>query len=575
MGACPTADSDRDLAFLRAVIDHAHAGIVATDAAGAIVLWNRVFERYHGSPRPGESADEWLGRCVRVSDDGVAPLEPDDAPIARLLRGEAVSAMEHAVLSADGELRHRRAWGETIVGDDGLLCGTVLAFHDVTQQRQAEDALRHQALHDNLTSLPNRTRLLDGLRTSIGRARRTQRVIAVCIVDIDRFKLVNDTLGHLSGDLLLVAVGRRLSGAVRPGDTVARVGSDEFAIVCDEVEDEAEASALVEQLRAVVAEPLSIQGREVRVTLSAGLALAGDGDSTAEAVLRDADTALYASKKGGRDRCTVFDESLHEQAVQRLETKRALVRALAGQAIEARFQPVVATSTGRVVGAETLARLRDPVMGLISPEAFIGVAEDSGLVAEIDRTMLTAACALAARLMSAPGSPWVAFNASSQLVEHPDLVEIVLGECSAADVPPSQICLEITERALMHATPETRLALSKLRAAGAAIAIDDFGTGYASLTYLREFPASILKIERDFVAGVCTDRSDAAIVGAVVGLAHGLGMTVTAEGVEEVAQQAALRALGCDHLQGFHFGCAVTGDELLELVLGQQELRAA
>jgi diguanylate cyclase (GGDEF)-like protein/PAS domain S-box-containing protein len=575
MGACPAADSDCDLAFLRAVIDHAHAGIVATDAEGAIVLWNRVFERYHGSPRTGESADEWLGRCVRIEDDAFTPLEPGDAPIARLLRGEVVSGLEHAVLGADGELRHRRVWGEAIVGDDGVLRGTVLAFHDVTQQRQAEDALRHQALHDGLTRLPNRTRLLDGLRTSIGRARRTRRLIAVCIVDIDRFKLVNDTLGHLSGDLLLVAVGRRLSGAVRPGDTVARIGSDEFAVVCDEVEDADEALALVEQLRAVVAQPLSIQGREVRVTLSAGLALAGDGDVTAEAVLRDADTALYAAKKGGRDRCTPFDASLHEQAVQRLETKRALVRALAGHAIEARFQPVVATASGRVVGAETLARLRDPVMGLISPEAFIGVAEDSGLVAEIDRTMLTAACNLAARLMAAPGSPWVAFNASSQLVEHPDLVEIVLGACSDGNVPPSQLCLEITERALMHATPETRLALSKLRAAGAAIAIDDFGTGYASLTYLREFPASIVKIERDFVAGVCTDRSDAAIVGAVVGLAHGLGMTVTAEGVEEVAQQAALRALGCDHLQGFHFGCAVTGDELLALVQSQPQLRVA
>ena len=311
------------------------------------------------------------------------------------------------------------------------------------------------------------------------------------------------------------------------------------------------------------------------MTLSAGLAIAGDGEVTAEGLLRDADTALYAAKKGGRDRCTLFDESLHEQAVQRLETKRALVRALAGHAIEPRFQPVVATASGRVVGAETLARLRDPVMGLISPEAFIGVAEDSGLVAEIDRTMLAAACALAARLMSAPGSPWVAFNASSQLVEHPDLVEIVLGACSDGNVPPSQICLEITERALMHATPETRVALAQLRAAGAAIAIDDFGTGYASLTYLREFPASILKIDRDFVAGVCTDRSDAAIVGAVVGLAHGLGMTVTAEGVEEVAQQAALRALGCDHLQGFHFGCAVNGDELLALVESQQQLRVA
>jgi diguanylate cyclase (GGDEF)-like protein/PAS domain S-box-containing protein len=575
MSACPASDGDRELAFLRAVIDHVHAGIVATDADGAIVLWNRVFERYHGSPRPGESADEWLGRCVRIEDDGVTPLARDDAPIARLLRGDAVSGLEHAVLCEDGELRHRRSWGETIVGDDGELKGAVLAFHDVTQQRLAERALRHQALHDNLTTLPNRTLLLDGLRTSIGRARRTGRMIAVCVIDVDRFKLVNDALGHLSGDLLLVAAGRRLNGIARPGDTVARVGSDEFAVVCDEVEDEDEALRLIEQMRAVLGQPLSIHGREVRVTASAGIALARAGDGTAEALLRDADAALYAAKKGGRDRCVLFDTSLHEEVMERLETERALVRALAADAFEARFQPVVATSSSRVVGVETLARLRDPVLGLIAPEAFIGVAEDSGLVAEIDRAMLTAACGLAAKLIHAPGAPWVAFNVSSQLVEHPDLVDIVLGACGADNVPPSQLCLEITERALMHATPDTRVALAKLRAAGTAIAIDDFGTGYASLTYLREFPATMLKIDRDFVAGVCTNRSDAAIIEAVIGLAHGLGMTVTAEGVEEVAQQAALRSLGCDNLQGFLFGRAVTAGDLLAMVEGHQHLRAA
>jgi diguanylate cyclase (GGDEF)-like protein/PAS domain S-box-containing protein len=569
------AESERELAFLRAVIDHAHAGIVATDANGVIVLWNRVFERYHGTPHPGESADDWIGRCVRVEDDGVAPLGRDDAPIARLLRGEVVYGMEHAVICADGELRHGRTWGETIVGEDGELCGAVLAFHDITRQRQAEDALRHQALHDSLTDLPNRTLLLDGLRTSLGRARRTQSLIAACIIDLDRFKLVNDTLGHLVGDQLLVVVGRRLRAAVRPGDTVARIGSDEFAVVCDEVADEEEATRLIEELRALLAQPLSLQGREVRMTVSAGIAFANDGEETAEALLREADTALYAAKQGGRDRTTLFDTSLHDQAMQRLETERALVRALAGHEIQARFQPVVASGTGTVVGAEALARLRDPAVGLITPEAFIGVAEDSGLVAEIDRAMLKAACALAARLMEAPGSPWVAFNASTQLVEDPDLVSIVLGACEAAGVPPSQICLEITERALMHAMTETRLALAELRAAGTAIAIDDFGTGYASLTYLREFPASILKIDRAFVAGVCTNRSDAAIVEAVAGLAHGLGMSVTAEGVEEVAQQAALRALGCDHLQGFHFGSAMSDSELLALVHSQLRLRVA
>jgi diguanylate cyclase (GGDEF)-like protein/PAS domain S-box-containing protein len=575
MDAGATADSTRELAFLRAVIDHAHAGIVATDASGAIVLWNRVFERYHGRPRPGESADEWLGRSVHIDEGSVTPLAADDAPIARLLRGENVNGLEHAVICADGELRHRRAWGETIVAADGSVSGAVLAFHDVTQQRQAEEALRHHALHDSLTGLPNRTHLLDGLRTSISRARRTGRLIAVCMLDLDHIKLVNDTLGHLAGDLLLIAVAQRLSDAVRPGDTVARVGSDEFAVVCDEVEDEGEALQLAEDLRAILAHPIHLHGREVHVTVSAGVALARDGQPTADALLRNADTALSAAKSGGRDRSAMFDTSLHERAMQRLETERALVRALAGKAIEARFQPIVSSTSGSIVGVEALARLRDPEVGLIPPEAFIGVAEDRGLAAEIDCAMLAAACELAARLSDAPGSPWVAFNASSQFVEDPDLVANVLAACARSGIEPSRLCLEVTERALMHATGGTREALTLLRAAGVAIAIDDFGTGYASLTYLREFPATSLKVDRAFVSGVSTDRSDAAIVQAVVSLAHGLGMTVTAEGVEHVAQIELLRSLHCDHLQGFEFGAAMTADELLDLVLGRERLRAA
>jgi diguanylate cyclase (GGDEF)-like protein/PAS domain S-box-containing protein len=575
MDAGSNADSARELAFLRAVIEHAHAGIVATDAEGAIVLWNRVFERYHGRPHPGESADSWLGRSVHIEGESVSPMASHDAPIARLLQGELVDGLEHAVICSDGELRHRRVWGQTIVGPDGRVNGAVLAFHDVTLQRRAEEALRHQALHDSLTGLPNRTLLLDGLRTSIGRSRRTQRLIAGCVIDLDRFKLVNDTLGHLAGDLLLIAVARRLSDAVRPGDTVARIGSDEFAIVCDEVEDEGEALQLAEDLRAILAHPIELHGREVRVTASVGVALARAGQPTAEALLREADTALHAAKQGGRDRTTMFDTSLHVRAMQRLETERALLRAIAGHAIEARFQPVVSSGTGSVVGVETLARLRDPELGLIPSEAFIGVAEDSGLIAAIDRAMLTEACVLAAQLVGSAGSPWVAFNASTQLIEHRDFVEIVLSACTAAGVPPSQLCLEITERALMHATPDTRQSLVELRDAGVAIAIDDFGTGYASLTYLREFPASMLKIDRAFVAGICSDRSDAAIVEAIVSLAHGLGMTVTAEGVEELAQQAALRALHCDHLQGFRFGAAMRAEALLEFAESHRQMRAA
>ena len=314
-------------------------------------------------PRPGESADEWLGRCVHIEEDSVTPLAADDAPIARLLRGDNVNGLEHAVICADGELRHRRAWGETILAADGSVSGAVLAFHDVTQQRQAEEALRHHALHDSLTGLPNRTHLLDGLRTSISRARRTGRLIAVCMLDLDHIKLVNDTLGHLAGDLLLIAVAQRLSDAVRPGDTVARIGSDEFAVVCDEVEDEGEALQLAEDLRAILAHPIHLHGREVRVTVSAGVALARDGQPTADALLRNADTALSAAKSGGRDRSAMFDTSLHERAMQRLETERALVRALAGKAIEARFQPIVSSTNGSIVGVEALARLRDPERG--------------------------------------------------------------------------------------------------------------------------------------------------------------------------------------------------------------------
>jgi diguanylate cyclase (GGDEF)-like protein len=434
-----------------------------------------------------------------------------------------------------------------------------LALNDasaVDAMRRAFGEAVHQATHDGLTGLPNRNLVIDRLTHAIARARRRPDTLAVLFIDLDRFKVVNDSLGHSVGDEVLVQVAQRLEEAVRPGDTVARLAGDEFVVVCEDVEGDADVLALAHRIADAVAAPIPLYGRDAIITASIGIALAGES-TRAEDLLRDADVAMYRAKERGRARLELFDEDMRTRMLQRLEIEHALRRALQRREFVLYYQPTVSLATGRIVSVEALLRWPDPERGLVMPDEFIPVAEENGLIMPLGRWALEEACRQLAQWRR-EYPEWsdleVSVNLSARQFADPDLVPVVAGALREAGLDPSGLWLEITESVLMEEAESTVETLRALRALGVHLSIDDFGTGYSSLSYLKRFPVDVLKIDRSFVDGLGTDAEDEAIVTAVVRLAQALELGVVAEGVETAGQLAELRRLGCTAVQGYYFG---------------------
>jgi diguanylate cyclase len=424
-------------------------------------------------------------------------------------------------------------------------------------ERGATDALAHQAVHDALTGLPNRTLVLDRLEHALVRAARHGTRCGVVFVDVDRFKLVNDSLGHELGDELLVSVGERLRGAVREADTIGRLGGDEFVVLLEDLADEHAAIELADRLRRALVEPVVLGGNEHFVTASFGLALS-DAGSDAAGLLRDADAAMYRAKDGGGARWELFDEAMRESADRRLRLERDLRRGLAGDELVLHFQPIFALGDGdRVAGTEALVRWQHPERGLVGPGDFVPLAEETGLVVPIGEWVLSAACRQAAAWRRELGdrAPLpVHVNVSARQLALPDLPRTVARTLAATGVAAADVVLEITETALVDRSGSPAGVLRELRELGVSIALDDFGTGYSSLAYLQRFPIDSLKIDRSFVARLDGVDEANAIVTAILGIAASLGLHVVAEGVETPAQLDALRGLGCDAAQGFLLG---------------------
>ncbi|MBS1848027.1 MAG: PAS domain S-box protein [Actinobacteria bacterium] len=422
---------------------------------------------------------------------------------------------------------------------------------DMTERADLEARLEHQATHDPLTGLPNRSLLLDRLGVALGRSSRNSSHLAVLFADLDRFKVVNDGLGHAAGDELLMLVARRLESTVRPGDTVARLGGDEFIIVCEDLDDPADATDLAERISAAVTEPVSISGSEFVVSVSIGITVVDDPTEDPDQVIRDADAAMYLAKQRGRARWEIFDRELRTRASQRLGVENALRRALAVGELVLHYQPVVDTSTDQTIGAEALVRWDHPTRGLLAPAEFLDIAEDSGLIVPIGDWVLATACAHTRPLLEHDPRLVVAVNLSARQIDDPGLItriESILGE---AGVPPDRVILEITEGMLMRDAKRAGATLAELKRLGVGLAIDDFGTGYSSLSYLHRYPIDILKIDRSFVAGLGRDSGEEAIVEAIIELARALELRTVAEGVETRAQLEVLGHLGCRHIQGY------------------------
>jgi diguanylate cyclase (GGDEF)-like protein/PAS domain S-box-containing protein len=432
---------------------------------------------------------------------------------------------------------------------------TQVIVRDLTERRQADLTLKHLATHDTLTGLPNRKLLDDRLRHATARAQRTRRPFAVLFIDLDRFKVVNDTLGHDVGDHVLTQVATRLADAVRPGDTVARLGGDEFVVVVEDLLVADTVDLVVERMLTAFAEPFVVDGREFDIGASIGVLVTAEGGEPRN-LLRDADTAMYTAKTQGR-RAVRFDVALREQVHRHAELELRLRAAIDEQQIGVVLQPIVRLADRQVVGAEALMRWHHPERGALLPESFLGVADDSGMLPQLGETVIATACQVAAswKPPDDEGSlPWLSINLAKSELMHPGFAQRIRQLLADTGLPPRRLYLELSEETLLDDPLAALEVLRPLREMGVSLAIDDFGSGYASLSALRRFAPELVKIDRAHIEGMTESPSDAAMVRAVIQMGHALGVPVVAEGVELVEQQHLLSVLGCDLAQGFLLG---------------------
>jgi diguanylate cyclase (GGDEF)-like protein len=480
------------------------------------------------------------------------------------------------VLHADGSWRVLE-WTGTDLSDDPAVGGIVINSRDVSERKALEDALIHQAFHDALTGLANRALFTDRIGHALARSERQPRRLAVLFLDLDDFKTVNDTLGHAAGDRLLAEIGQRIAAELRAGDTAARLSGDEFAVLLEDITEDDAATVTATRVLQAIERPLTIDGHELRMSASAGIAYGHGSSETADDLLAEADVAMYHAKEQGKARHATFVPQMRDQAWDRLELEAELRRALERNELVVHYQPVLDLRSRRLTDLEALVRWQHPTRGLLSPGAFISVAERSGLIVPLGRFVLREACRQVRawqRIPSANGIS-VSVNLSPHQFRDPGLVDDVRRILDETGLDPSLLKLEITESSMMTDGDATEAALKALHEIGAKLVVDDFGTGYSALNYFKRFKLDELKIDRSFVSGLGRDREDTAIVKAAIAFARALGLGVTAEGIESDHQLQRLLALGCNRGQGYLFGRALSAESFGGLLVEMPAFKAA
>ncbi len=538
--------------FARTIVSSVGEGVIVYDRELRYQVWNRFMEELTGL-----TAQQVIGKHAfepfpHLEEYGI------DLLLRRALNGERVRSEDTPYRVP---MTGRDGWVTALysphIAPDGEIIGVVAIIHDVTERKRAEEQLQHNAFHDSLTGLPNRALFLDRLERLIKHAQRhVQHVFAVLFLDLDRFKVVNDSLGHAVGDDLLIAIGRRLEACLREGDSVARLGGDEFAVLLDDVRDVNEATRVTDRILRELSAPFFLRGHEVFTSSSIGIALSSTGYARSGDLLRDADTAMYRAKTAGRGRYEVFDRTMHVEAVGQLKIETDLRHAADRDELLLYYQPIIALERGEITSFEALLRWQHPQHGLLLPAEFIPLAEETGMIVEIGWWVLRAACRQARTWLDAyPDRAHlsISVNLSARQFAQCKLVEQIDSILAETGCPASALKLEITESVVMHDAPQAAAMLSALKRRGIGLCIDDFGTGYSSLSYLKSFPIDTLKIDRSFVAQVDDNGGSIELIETIVALSRILGLSAVAEGVETAEQLELVRRLGSHYAQGFYF----------------------
>ena len=549
-----TQAHDREERF-HALVQNSFDIITIHDVSGATLYESAAASRILGYA-PG----------TLIGKSAFSSVHPKDIERAR----EAFDNLTAGTSPVPIELRYRHADGSWIwlevLGNNLLehpgVAGIVLTSRDITERKHAEERAQYLANYDVLTGLPNRTLMHDRLTQAVAQARHTRERIAVVHVDVDRFKMINESLGHYAGDEILKAAAERLKRCKRETDTLARVGGDEFTILLRDAGRLGAVTGCASKVLSEIAEPFPGTSQDVFVSASIGISMFPEDAKSADELTKHADAAVHSAKTLGRNNYQFFTQALNAEVQERMVLETGLRLALKRNEMYLVYQPKIELPSRQVVGAEALLRWRHPKLGLIPPSRFIPVAEESGMVGEIGEWVLRTACQQIRQWQTQGLTPQIAVNVSARQFQQYDVAELVSAVVGESQISPESLELELTESAVMQDAEASIVTVEKLKKLGVGVAIDDFGTGYSSLSYLKRLPVDVLKVDQSFVRDISNDQNDAAIVRAVISLARSLGMEVTAEGVETEAQLAFLNAYGCRHAQGYLFGKPMPADEL-------------
>ena len=551
----------------RSLFDNAIEGIFRTTADGRYLEANPALAQIYGFDSPEEliATLRDIRRQLYVD-----PTRREEFMRLVKMHG-SITGFESQVYRKNGEIIWISENARAVFDDAGEVLYYEGTVEDITERKLYQARIEQQANYDTLTGLANRSLLNERLQEAIANAEKDGTRLAVVFVDLDRFKFINDSLGHHVGDELLRAIAARLKANMREGDTVARLGGDEFVLLITGERDPDAIAAVLERMLKDISQPWSIPQGDFTFTCSMGVALYPDDGQTAETLLKHADSAMYRAKETGRNNIQFFTAQLNEAITERLELENNLRRALERQQFELNYQPRIDLRTGAVIGAEALIRWRLSDEQTVEPSRFIPVAEEVGLIAPIGKWVLETACAQNKAWQDAGLPPLVvSVNVSARQFRHDDLVHTIAQALDRTKLAPCYLEIELTESAVMHDAERFVAMLNELNDLGVQIAIDDFGTGYSSLSYLKRFPVDRLKVDRSFVQDIATDADDATIVRTIIALGHNLGLKVVAEGVETAEQLAFLRENGCDELQGYLFGAPVPAEEFARLLRSRQ-----